>query len=159
MPVEVGLELYGEKSVVLPSFTGHVARGLLLHVVKQVDPISADVLHELDVSKPYSVTPLRFRSGSRVDKGFMLDPAYLCRVDFRFLRDDLAGYVLRFFEKQNSVMIFDAVFRIASLSIKSKSYGDLERDAKAVERFRLVFETPTYLPCLGSSYRWMFPMP
>ena len=157
MPVEVILELYGEKGVVLPFFTGHVARGLLLHIIRQIDPSAAGVLHELDVSKPYSVTPLRFRCASRVENGFVLDAAYPCRVGFRFLSDELAGYVLRFFERQNSVMIFDTVFRIASLSIKSKSYGDLEREANAVKRFRLVFETPTYLPCLGSSYRWMFP--
>ncbi len=88
MPVEVGLELYGEKGVVLPFFTGHVARGLLLHIVRQVDPMAASVLHELDVSKPYSVTPLRFSSVSRVENGFVLDPAHPCRVGFRFLRDD-----------------------------------------------------------------------
>ena len=157
MPVEVDLELYGEKSVVLPFFTGHVARGLLLHIVRLVDPSAAGVLHELNVSKPYSVTPLRFRSVSRVEDGFVLDPAYPCHVGFRFLRDNLAGYVLKFFERQNNVMIFDKVFRIASLSIKSKSYTDLEREPQAAERFKLVFETPTYLPCLGSNYRWMFP--
>lgn len=157
MPVDVGLELYGEKAVVLPFFTGHVARGLLLHVVRQVDPSAANVLHELNVSKPYSVTPLRFRSISRVENGFVLDPTYPCCVNFRFLRDGLVDYLLKFFEKQNSVMIFDTVFHIASLSIKSKSYGDLEHEASAVERFSLIFETPTYLPCLGSSYRWMFP--
>ena len=157
MPVEVSLELYGERGVVLPFFTGHVARGLLLHIVRLVNPSAAGVLHELNVSKPYSVTPLRFRSLSRVDNGFVLDPTSPCHVSFRFLMDDLAGYVLKFFEKQNSVMIFDKVFRIASLNIKSKSYRDLEREADAAERFKLVFETPTYLPCLGSSYRWMFP--
>ncbi|MGC9094893.1 MAG: CRISPR system precrRNA processing endoribonuclease RAMP protein Cas6 [Candidatus Bathyarchaeia archaeon] len=157
LPVEVGLELYGEKGMILPFFTGHVARGLLLHIVKLVDPFAADVLHELNVSKPYSVTPLRFKSASRSENGFVLDPAYPCRVGFRFLRDDLAGYVLRFFEKQNTVMVFDTVFRIASLSIRSKSYGDLEREADVAEGFKLVFETPTYLPCLGSGYRWMFP--
>jgi len=31
LPVEVGLEMYGEKPVVLPFFTGYVSRGLLLH--------------------------------------------------------------------------------------------------------------------------------
>jgi CRISPR-associated endoribonuclease Cas6 len=157
LPVEVGLELYGEKSVILPFFTGHVARGLLLHMVRLVDPSAAGVLHELNTSKPYSVTPLSFRSVSRVEKGYVLDPAQPCLVRFRFLRDNLANYLLRFFEKQNTVMIFDTVFRIASLSIKSKSYADLEHEASSDERFRLVFKTPTYLPCLGSSYRWMFP--
>jgi CRISPR-associated endoribonuclease Cas6 len=157
LPVEVGLELYGEKSVVLPFFTGHVARGLLLHIVRLVDPSAAGVLHELNVSKPYSVTPLSFKSVSRVENGFVLDSAYPCRVGFRFLQDDLASYILMFFKKQNSVMIFDTVFHIASLSIKSKSYADLEREAEAMKQFKLVFDTPTYLPCLGSSYRWMFP--
>ena len=61
MPVEIELEMYGEKPVVLPFFTGHVARGLLLHFIRQVDPAASGLLHELNVSKPYSVTPLRFR--------------------------------------------------------------------------------------------------
>ncbi|MCS7114134.1 MAG: hypothetical protein RMJ15_03980 [Nitrososphaerota archaeon] len=86
----------------MPFFTGHVARGLLLHVVRQVDPSAAAVLHELDVSKPYGVTPLRFRGVSRVENGFVLDPAYPCRVGFRFLRDDLAGYVLRFLKSRTA---------------------------------------------------------
>jgi len=159
LPVEVVLEMYGEKGLVLPFFTGHVARGLLLHIVRQVDPTAANVLHELNVSKPYSVTPLRFRSCSRTDSGYVLDPAGPCFVGFRFLKDDLASYVLKFFERQNSVMIFDAVFRIASLSVRGKSYSDLEHEAEAVERFRLIFKTPTYLPCFGSKYRWMFPDP
>ena len=65
LPVEIGLEMYGEKEVVLPFFTGHVARGLLLHVVSQVDPSASGLLHELNTAKPYSVTPLRFKSRAR----------------------------------------------------------------------------------------------
>jgi len=38
VPVEVTLELYAEKSVVMPFFTGHVSRGLLLHFIRLVDP-------------------------------------------------------------------------------------------------------------------------
>ena len=67
MPVEIALEMFAEKPVVLPFFTGYVARGLLLHVVRQVDPAASGLLHELNVSKPYSVTPLRFKSRSRVE--------------------------------------------------------------------------------------------
>jgi hypothetical protein len=55
MPVEIGLEMYAEKPVVLQFFTGYVARGLLLHVIRQVDPAASGLLHELNVSKPYSV--------------------------------------------------------------------------------------------------------
>jgi hypothetical protein len=60
VPVEISLEMYAEKAVVLPFFTGYVARGLLLYVVRQVDPSASGLLHELTASKPYSVAPLRF---------------------------------------------------------------------------------------------------
>jgi len=61
MPVEIGLEMYAEKPVVLSFFTGYVARGLFLHVVRQVDPAASGLLHKLNVSKPYSVLRFAFR--------------------------------------------------------------------------------------------------
>mgnify|MGYP005835247803 CR=1 FL=1 len=157
MPVEIGLEMYGEKEVVLPFFTGHVARGLLLHVVRQVDPSASGLLHELNTAKPYSVTPLRFKSRARSGKGYVLDPLFPCRVRFRFLKDEYATYLLNFFQKQNSVLIFDTVFRIASMSVNCKSYEELEKEAQVVDVFSLFFKTPTYLASLGSSFHWMFP--
>ena len=86
MPVEISLEMYAEKPVELPFFTGHIARGLLLHFIRLVDPSVSGLLHELNVSKPYSVTPLRFRSSSRNDEGYVLDPLFPCKVGFRFLK-------------------------------------------------------------------------
>lgn len=157
MPVEITLELFGEKPVILPFFTGYVARGLLLHIVKQVDPAASGLLHELNVSKPYNVTPLWFKSKSRCEKGYVLDPLYPCSVSFRFLKDEYATYLLRFFEKQNSVMIFDTAFRIASLAVNCKSYEDLEKESMAIDELKLVFRTPTYFASLGSDFHWMFP--
>jgi len=157
MPVEIGLEMFAEKPVVLPFFTGYVARGLLLHVVRAVDPAASGVLHELNVSKPYGVSPLRFRKRSRVENGLVLDPQFPCRGGFRFLKDELATYILKFFEKQNSLMVFDTVFRIASLSVNCKSYEELEKEAEAVDGFRLFFRSPTYFASLGSGFHWMFP--
>ena len=107
MPVEIELEMYAEKAVVLPFFTGHVARGLLLHFIRQVDPAASCLLHELNVSKPYSVTPLRFRSKSRTADGYVLDPLLPCKVGFRFLKDEYSTYLLSFFQKQNSALVFD----------------------------------------------------
>jgi hypothetical protein len=99
LPVEIGLEMCAEKPVVLPFFTGHVARGLLLHVVRQVDPSASGLLHELNVSKPCSVTPLRFRSKGRVEGGYVLDPLFPCRVGFGFLKDEFSTFLLGFFQK------------------------------------------------------------
>lgn len=157
VPVEIGVEMYAEKPVVLPLFTGYVARGLLLHIVRQIDPAVSGLLHELNVSKPYSVTPLQFKSRGRLENGYELDPCYPCHATFRFLKDEYSTFILNYFQKQNSVMVFDTVFRIASLSVNSKSYADFEKEAVAVDRFRLLFRTPTYFANLGSQYRWMFP--
>jgi CRISPR-associated endoribonuclease Cas6 len=157
LPVEIELEMYAEKPVVLPFFTGYVARGLLLHVVKQVDPSAAGLMHELNVSKPYSVTPLQFRSKGRAEGGYVLDPLFPCRVSFRFLKDEYSTFFLSYFQKQSSLMVFDTVFRIASLSVDCKSYVELEKEAVAVDEFRLVFRSPTYFAFLGSGYHWMFP--
>ncbi len=159
MPVEITLEMYAEKSVVMPFFTGHVARGLLLHFIRLVDPAASGLLHELNVSKPYSVTPLRFKSSSRTENGYVLDPQFPCKVGFRFLKDEYSTYLLSFFQNQSSALIFDTPFQIASMSINCKSYADLEKEAQAVDGFTLDFRTPTYLANLNSDYHWMFPDP
>jgi len=76
---------------------------------------ASGLLHEGNVSKPYIVMPLRFKSKSRVEDGYELDPYFPCRVCFRFLKDEYSAFILNYFQKQNSVMVFDTVFRIASL--------------------------------------------
>ena len=157
MPVEIGLEMYAEKPMTLPFFTGHIARGLLLHFVRQVDPAASGLLHELNVSKPYSVTPLRFRSSQRTGDGYVLDPQFPCKVGFRFLKDEYATFLLSFFQKQNTALVFDTTFTIASMSVNCKSYADLEKEALAIDGFTLDFRTPTYLASLNSGFHWMFP--
>jgi hypothetical protein len=159
LPVEITLEMYAEKPVELPFFTGHVARGLLLHFIRLVDPAASGLLHELNVSKPYNVTPLRFRSSNRTEKGYALNPLFPCKVGFRFLKDEYSTYLLNFFQKQNTALIFDTTFQIASMSINCKTYADLEKEAQAVDGFTLDFRTPTYLANLNSDYHWMFPDP
>ncbi|MBC7129856.1 CRISPR-associated endoribonuclease Cas6 [Candidatus Bathyarchaeota archaeon] len=158
MPVEVCLEMYAERSLVLPFFTGHVSRGLLLHVLREVDPSLAYDLHREDEPKPYSVTPLRFRSAGRVEAGYVVDAGSPVRVWFRFLRDELAEKFMKYFYNRQSVLIYDVFFNVASLTLKSESYGDLWNGVKEpVETFRLYFLTPTYLSTLGTDYHYLFP--
>jgi CRISPR/Cas system endoribonuclease Cas6 (RAMP superfamily) len=131
----------------------------LLHFIRLVDPAASGLLHELNVSKPFSVTPLRFKSSSRNENGCILDPQFPCKVGFRFLKDEYSAYLLSFFQKQNSALVFDAAFQIASMSINCKSYADLENEAQTVNGFTLDFRTPTYFANLNSDYHWMFPDP
>jgi CRISPR-associated endoribonuclease Cas6 len=149
--------MYAEKPLVLPFFTGYVARGLLLHMVRQIDPGVSGSLHELDMRKPYSVTPLRFNRSGRGEKGYILDSRFPCHVDFRFLRDAYSELFLDFFKKQNSVLIFDTPFQIGSMNVDCKSYEALVNESYSVSEFDLDFRTPTYFASMGDTYHWMFP--
>jgi CRISPR-associated endoribonuclease Cas6 len=159
VPVEIALEMYAEKEAVLSFFTGHVSRGLLLHILREVDPRVSQDLHQLDVVKPYSVTPLQFKSKMRGDKGYVVDPAYPCRTRFRFLKDDYAHYVIDYFSRKSTVGITDTTFHIASMIVKSKDYQEMEGETEPLRSFRLYFKTPTYLAVLGSSFHYLWPDP
>ncbi|MGC8961779.1 MAG: CRISPR-associated endoribonuclease Cas6 [Candidatus Bathyarchaeia archaeon] len=158
MPVEVGLELYGERPVTLPSYTGYVSRGLLLHILRRVDPGLSASLHEADKPKPYSVTPLRFKAREKLKEGYLLDPAYPCRVCFRFLQDGLMERFMRFFQEMGELLLFEEPFHVASMRLRSTSYRELWESSEAHgESFRLYFKTPTYLAVSGTEYHYLFP--
>jgi len=158
LPVEIILEMYTERPLVLPFFTGYVSRGLLLHILRKVNPDLASSMHEADKPKPYSVTPLKFKAIERNEKGYLIDPAFPCHTNFRFLSDEVAKCVLEYFYKNVEVLIYDAVFKVASLSVKSESYEDLCKSVKEpIKNLCLHFKTPTYLASLGTDYHFMFP--
>jgi len=159
LPFEFEFEMYGEKEVKLPLFTGHVARGILLNAIRQVDPATSQKLHEPNLRKAYAVTPLRFRSRARLPDGYVMDPERPCRMGVRFLADEYAKLLLRCFETKQSFLIYDTVFRIATVKVKSKSYKELWEEASPVESFGLYFQTPTCFAALGRRCYCLFPEP
>jgi len=159
VPTELNLEMYSESEVLLPRFTGYISRGLLLHMLQQVDPTVSQRLHEPNIMKPYSVTPLYFRSRKKNGQGYLLDPRSPCRVKIRFLEERYVRDVIEYLSKKNMVMIFDTAFHIASIEIKTKDYSELKEEARPVEAFKLYFNTPTYLASLGAGFYYLFPEP
>jgi CRISPR-associated endoribonuclease Cas6 len=158
MPVEVSLELHGEKPIILPLYTGYVSRGLLLHILGRVDPGVSASLHEADRPKPYSVTPLMFKAKEKLKEGYLTDPTHPCRVSFRFLQDGLLEKFLKYFQETGSILIFDEPFHIASIRLRSASYRELwESSEEPTKAFRLYFKTPTYLAVSGTEYHYLFP--
>jgi CRISPR-associated endoribonuclease Cas6 len=159
LPVEYGLEMYGEGEVEVPFFTGYLARGLLLHMIRRVDPSASSALHELNVRKGYSVTPLYFRRKRVTQRGYVMDESYPCRVRFRFLSDEYPRLLMRCFESDQTVLIYDRTFRIASVTVRSETYKQLWEESEPSEYIRLVFKTPTCFAALGQRYYCMFPEP
>jgi len=136
-------EMYAEKEIALQRFTGYISRGLLLTMLRRVDPRLAQRVHEPQRPKPYSVTPLRFKSKARTADGYILDLRYPCRFKFRFLEEGHAPKLINYFARRGEVLIFDTIFKVASLSVRSKDSSELEAQAKPPHAFRLVFRSPT----------------
>jgi len=55
LPVEFEFEMYGEREVRMPLFTGYLARGILLQAIRHVDPAASQVLHEPNIRKVYAL--------------------------------------------------------------------------------------------------------
>jgi hypothetical protein len=73
VPVEITLEMYAEKPIVLPSLQVTLLEDYCYILFAKLIQRASELLHELNVSKPYSVTPLRFRSKNRTVDGYVLD--------------------------------------------------------------------------------------
>ncbi|MEM2365278.1 MAG: CRISPR-associated endoribonuclease Cas6 [Candidatus Bathyarchaeia archaeon] len=159
MPTELRLRLLAEKDIPLPKFTGYISRALLLNLLGQSSPSAAMCLHEPNKPKPYSVTPLFFKSKLKAEAGYLLDAAYPCEVAFRFLDEGLAKLALDCLLKKDRLLIIDVFLRIESMEAKHESYEDLEASAEPIEAFRLYFRTPTYFKELGSPFHGLFPEP
>jgi len=159
MPTEILLELVAEKDVMFPHFTGHISRGLFLHILRQVDPSLSLSLHQPNIRKPYSVTPLGFKFQKRTTEGKILEAKNPCQVAFRFLKDELAQKFIKYFYSKNNVLIFDTEFHVNSITIKTKGYEELEEEAKEpVGKIKLEFRSPTYLTEIGTDYHLLFPV-
>ena len=159
MPVELEFEMYAEKAILLPSFTGYVARGLLLNMLRHVDAGVSQEMHEPQIMKPYSVTPLYFRSKERRQEGYLIDHNYPCRLKARFLEDGLAKTAMDYFRDKNTLSVYDTTLTIAALNVRTESYEKLLNEAEPVEEFTLIFKTPTYLSEMGANYNCLFPQP
>lgn len=152
---ELEVKTFAEKSVKMPAFTGYLARGLALNILNRIDPALSQDLHEPNALKPYSVTPLYFRSTKKHADGYQLDPSTPCILKVRFLDDKIAKSALDFFSSNESLMIYDTHFKVASLTIRTEDFSKVQ-DAK---RFRLLFDTPTHLSKIGSKFDQLFPEP
>lgn len=154
---EFEFALRAEEEFELPRFTGHISRGILLNLVRQVNPSSSQLLHESNVKKPYSVTPLYFRSKRRTETGYVLDPSSPLSFKIRFLNGKHVHELLRAFENKNFLMIYDRSLRIETVRVKAKSYKDLSESSLPAEKVLMEFLTPTRFASLGREKEYLFP--
>lgn len=132
MVTELEVKTFAEKSVKMPLFTGYLARGLALNILNRIDPALSQDLHEPNALKPYSVTPLYFRSTKKHADGYQLDPSTPCILKVRFLDDKIAKSALDFFSSNESMMVYDTPFKVASLTIRTEDFSKVPDARRAI---------------------------
>lgn len=155
---ELEFFLKPEEDIQLPHYTGHISRGILLSLIKSSNPSSSQELHEANVLKPYSVTPIFFKSKKKTDAGYLMDSSLPCTFKIRFLKGKYVRELMKNFERRSSFMLKDKTLRLEVLKVNSSEYEDLKTSAPA-EKIHFEFITPTRLSALGRSREYLFPEP
>ncbi len=159
MPARITISMISERDFPLPRFTGHIARGLLLHIIRKSSPSMAQDLHELNVLKPYTVDRLHFRKKYRTEDGYIVDSSCPCTLDVRVLEDGLEQDFASRLSLGDSALIRDNELRFSELFIDSKSYASILDEAAAIDRFTMEFITPTYFSQRGAAFFSLLPEP
>ena len=159
MPFKLRFLCRSQESIMLPRFTGHVVRAVLLAIVGSIDRSAAERLHGAGDPKPYSVTPMRFKASGRTDRGFVLAPSSPCSFSIRFLDDSYSQYLVKYLVEHSDIEVCGGTLRIESVQVSLKSYEELYSKALEVEAFTLRFLTPTYFSKWGVEFHEAFPHP
>lgn len=146
-----------EEEFEISRFTGHISRGILLNLVRYVNPSSSQALHESNVKKPYSVTPIYFRSKLRTKNGYIVDPSSPLSFKIRLLYGKHANELLLAFENKNTLMIQERTLRIETVRVKAKTYQDLIKSSVPAKKILIEFLTPTRFASLGREKEYLFP--
>ncbi|MGF3498975.1 MAG: CRISPR-associated endoribonuclease Cas6 [Candidatus Methanosuratincola sp.] len=157
MITETEFLLQAEGEFELPMFTGYISRGILLNLIRQINPSSSQSLHESNITKPYSLTPLYFRSKRRTESGYIIDPSSPVSFKIRFLNEKHANELIRIFERKHTIMIRDKTLRISAVRVKAESYGKLMEKSRPARKVYFEFLTPTRFAALGRGKEYLFP--
>ncbi len=160
LPTEFTLEIYlTEEGVVLPTFTGHISRALLLRMLRWLNPTLSEALHEPNVSKPYAVTPLYFKAQRREGNGYVPDITSPIKMKVRFLNDEASGPIIEYFTQKDTVNLQGHEAKIARIEVKTETYKEITNQSKPCRAMRVFFKTPTYLPSIGRPFYDLHPEP
>lgn len=155
MITEIEIHTIAEKEIQLPFFTGYISRALALNMLRSINPVSALNMHQPNMIKPYSVTPLYFRSVKKDAKGYVLDIKYPCILKIRLFDDDIVKSLVEFLHNNEEILIYDTFFKISSVMIKIESLQKIS----ASKSLKINFNSPTYFSKIDSKFNGLFPEP
>jgi CRISPR-associated endoribonuclease Cas6 len=159
MPCKFGVQLIIHSPLRVPRFTGHLTRAIFLKMVGSIDLKLAEELHRGDAPKPFSVTPLWFKSMGSEEDHLIVDPSHPCIFGVKVLDDRYIPPILSYVTTRNTVEVQGAELTIDSIRVKARTFEELLEEASPIESFIIRFQTPTYLSRWGVEFHEGFPQP
>jgi len=140
--------LEASKNIFYPVFSGHIIRGAILAIIKEKKSDIAQILHDSNKMRQYSVSPLNYHNAKWTNRGELaiqlgdtLD--FQLNIFDKKIEDD----VLHIFEHEviDSITLFQDIFTIKKIEVTRKNVEDLLANHQNIpNKFRIVFLTPTY---------------
>jgi CRISPR-associated endoribonuclease Cas6 len=159
MPCKFTVQLITHSHLKVPRFTGHIIRAIFLKMIKSVDPKLAEELHKGDDPKPYSVTPLWFKSMATEEDHLIVDSSHPCIFGIRVLDDRYISPIISYVTTKNTIEIQGVELPIDSIKVRARTFEELLEEASPIENFIIRFQTPTYLSRWGVEFHEGFPQP
>lgn len=159
MPAKISITLFAQKDFKLPRFTGHIARAITLHIIKNANPSIAQLLHEANVLKPFAVEPLYFKSKMKDENSYLVDSSYPCKLIVKLLDDDFTNELVSCIASNDRIFIREEELKLGEILIEQKCYKELIDQSKEISRFGIRFTTPTYFSRQKSEFFAIFPEP
>jgi CRISPR-associated endoribonuclease Cas6 len=155
--------LQAQNKGLLPSYTGHIVRGAVLTKIQEHRPKVADLLHEENVIRPYSISPLfphreriyRTRRGEiKVREGDTL------QFNLGALTNELAQEVLQInlLKEKVNFTLTKVDFTTQTIKVERLDEQELFKEG-GYTKFRLEFLTPTYFSIKKQDFPLRFPDP
>jgi len=159
MPTKITINLFAQKDFKLPRFTGHISRGIILHIIKNIYPSTAQLLHESNVLKPFAVEPVYFRSKMKDQRSYLVDSNYPIKIIVKLLDDRIIKEFVSSIASNEKILIREEELRLGEISIEQKCYNEMIERSEEINKFVIHFNTPTYFSRQKSEYLGLFPEP
>ena len=152
-------------NTVLPPFTGHLVRGFVLRLIKEVNPDISDILHQGNNIRPYSVSTIYNPNGHlpRMSQGALnLNPSHSVAFRFSTINQDInQALVQGILSLSNTpITLANKSFLLETVSFESNHFSEHNLIPHSFPTsFSVQFLTPTQFSRMMSSQAYLFPDP
>jgi CRISPR-associated endoribonuclease Cas6 len=146
----------------LKTFTGHLVRGALLTLIRNVDPELAESLHEPHQPRPYSVTPATpvGQPMSIRENLWWIKPGDHVRFHAGFLQDHIGEKAFqKILEGRQEIKLGETPFIPVRIELKRTTYEELVKTAQPEEIITVKFTSPTQFAIKAREFPLLLPDP